>query len=310
MARVWSQSRAARTGPMLAGILFTAGAATAATAPATSQTAAPPNFAPNPSVGWVVYSGEFMPPPSGAGPVRRDPAHPRVSNDDYRASGAQPTFAMGDLASPILQPWAREVLRKRNELVLSGKAAFPRQASCWPVGVPAFLLYPVQPVYFIQSPKEVVMIWQADHQVRRVYLTDKHSAQIKTSWYGESIGHYEGDTLVVDTIGLDARTAVDGFQTPHTEQLHVVERFHLIDNAKSLEVNLHVEDPGAFTMPWNAIQRYRRVEPDVAKNPDPLNPVSSTSAEGPMIEASCAENPNSLMGMASIPVPQTIKPDF
>jgi hypothetical protein len=154
------------------------------------------------------------------------------------------------------------------------------------------------------------MTWQADNQIRHVYLTDKHSAQVKTSWYGESVGHYEGDTLVVDTIGLDARTAVDGFQTPHTEQLHVVERFHLMNGGKILEVNIHVEDPGAFTTPWNAIQRYRRVEPGIAENPDPLNPVSSTSAEGPMIEASCAENPNSLMGMASIPVPQTVRPDF
>jgi hypothetical protein len=305
MSRDWAKSMKLRSGPTFAGVLFIAGAAV----PASSQVA-PPNLAPNPSVGWVAISGEFMPPAMGPGPVRRDPAHPRVSNDDYRASGAQPTFPMGDLSSPILQPWAREVLRKRNELVLSGKAAFPRQASCWPVGVPAFLLYPVQPVYFVQTPKEVVMTWQADHQIRRVYLTDKHSARVKTSWYGESIGHYEGDTLIVDTIGLDARTSVDGFQTPHTEQLHVVERFHLIEGGKTLEVNVHVEDPGTFTTPWDAIQRYRRVEPLVAENPDPLNPVSSTSAEGPMIEASCAENPNSLMGMASIPIPQTVKPDF
>jgi hypothetical protein len=277
--------------------------------PASPQIA-PPNFAPNPSVGWVAFSGEFMPPASGAGPVQRDPAHPRVSNDDYRERGAQPTFPVGDANAPILQPWARDVLRKRNELVLSGKPAFPRQASCYPAGVPAFLLYPVQPVYFIQSPKEVVMIWQADHQVRRVHLTDKHSANVKTSWYGESIGHYEGDTLIVDTVGIDPRGTIDGFQTPHTDKLHVVERFRLTNGGKTLEVNLHVDDPGAFTTSWDAIQRYRRVEPDIAKNPDPLNAVSSTTDEGPLIEASCAENPNSLMGMASMPVPQTTTPDF
>jgi hypothetical protein len=291
----------------LAGILLIAAVGSP---PASSQTASPPNFAPNPNVGWVANSGEFLPPASGAGPVLRDPAHPRVSNDDYRERGAQPTFPMGDASSPILQPWAREVLSKRNELVLSGKPAFPRQASCWPAGVPAFLLYPVQPVYFVQSPTEVVMIWQADHQVRRVHLTDKHSQQVKPSWYGESIGHYERDTLIVDTIGIDPRGTIDGFQTPHTDKLHVVERFHLTNGGKTLEVNLHVEDPGTFTTSWDAIQRYRRVEPDVATNPDPLNAVSSTTVEGPMIEASCAENPNSLMGMATLPVPQTTTPDF
>ena len=279
-------------------------------ASASSAAQSPPDFAPNPSVGWVALSGEFIAPPSGPGPVMRDPAHPRVSNDDLRATGAQPTFPMGDVNSPILQPWARDVLRQHNEVVLSGKPAFPPQASCWPAGVPHFLLYPVQPVYFVQTPKEVIVTWQADHQIRHVYLTDKHSPQVKPSWYGESIGHYEGDTLVVDTIGLDDRTLIDGFQTPHTKQLHVAERFHMINNGKTLEVNVHVEDPGAFTTPWDAIQRYRRVEPDIAKNPDPFNPLSSTSAEGPMLEASCAENPNSLMGMAAIPIPQADKPDF
>jgi hypothetical protein len=271
---------------------------------------APPDFAPNPSVGWVAVSGVFIAPPSGPGPVMQDPAHPRISNDDQRATGAQPTFPMGDPNSAILQPWARDVLRKHNELVLSGKPAFPPQASCWPAGVPHFLLYPVQPVYFVQTPKEIVMTWQADHQVRHVWLNVPHSANVKPSWFGESVGHYEGDTLVVDTIGLNARTFIDGYSTPHTDKLHVTERFHLINGGKTLQVDVHVEDPGAFTTPWNAIQRYRRIEPDVAKNPDPLNPLSSTSAEGPMLEASCAENPNSLMGMAALPVPQTVKPDF
>src|SRR5262245_39465391 len=105
----------ARTGAAFAGVLFVA----AVSSTVSSQSASPPNFAPNPSVGWVAFSGEFMPPANGPGPVRRDPAHPRVSNDDYRERGAQPTFPMGDADSAILQPWAREVLRKRNELVLS-----------------------------------------------------------------------------------------------------------------------------------------------------------------------------------------------
>lgn len=76
---------------------------------------------------------------------------------------------------------------------------------------------------------------------------------------GESVGRYEGDTLVVDTVGLSTRTFVDNYQTPHTAQLHVVERFRMIDAGKTLEVNVRVEDPGAFTTPWNALQRYRRV---------------------------------------------------
>jgi len=272
----------------------------------------PPDFAPSPSVGWFAYSRTFIPPASGAGPVRQDPAHPHVTNDDFRITGAQPTFPMGDPNNPILQPWASDVIRKRNELILSGKPAFSPHASCWPVGVTAFLLSPMtRPLYFVQGPKEVVMILTSFNDVRRIHLADKHSANLKASWYGESIGHYEGDTLVVDTIGLDDRTFVDGFGTPHTKELHVIERFHLIDGGKTLEVNVHVEDPGAFTMPWDAIQRFRLFEAAVAKVPVERLAVLATPAEGPLTEAICAENPNSFfVGQPALPIPQAAVPDF
>jgi hypothetical protein len=282
-----------------------AGTATAADVPGI------PQFAPNPGVGWVAFAPAWIAPQTGPGPVGDDRTHPRVGNDEFRAGGAQPTFPMPDLSSPILQPWVREQLRRRSERILAGKPAFPIQASCWPAGVPHFLLYPVQPVYFIQTPMEVLMIWQADHQTRHVYLGARHSEHVKPSWYGESIGHYEGDTLVVDTIGLDTRTAVDNFQTPHSPQLHVTERFRLINGDNVLEVNVRVEDPGAFTTPWNAIQRYRRLEPGRAENHEPFNPVSSSGSAGPMLEASCAENNDvSFFGPGALPIPQTARPDF
>lgn len=272
---------------------------------------AAPQFAPNPAVGWVAFAPAFIAPAAGTGPVRDDPKHPRIGNDELRDLGAQPSFPLPDLSSAILQPWVRDTLRARSEKILSGKPAFPIQASCWPAGVPHFLLYPVQPVYFVQTPGEVLMIWQADHQVRHVYLAARHSVRVKPSWYGESIGHYEGDTLVVDTIGLDTRTAVDNFDTPHSDQLHVIERWHMIQNGNVLEVNLRVEDPGAFTMPWSAIQRYHRREPGRAENRDAYNPVSSSGDAGPMLEASCAENNDvSFFGPGAMPIPQTTRPDF
>jgi hypothetical protein len=272
--------------------------------------ASPPVFSPNPSVGWIALAGEFIPPATGPGPVQQDPRFPRVTNEEYRATGRQPTLAMADVNSPILQPWVKEELRKRNEIVQSGKGGLSRNASCWPSGVPAFLLHVIHPIFIIQSPKIVVMVWQGNHVVRRIHMTDKHSANVKPSWYGESIGHYEGDELVVDTIGIDKRTFLDGFQTPHSDQLHVVERFRITDGGKMMEATLRVEDPGAFTMPWTAIQRWRRVEPGVAENNIPLNAVSSSVDAGPMIEAVCAENPYNYFGDQQIPVPQTKTPDF
>src|SRR5262249_27001181 len=146
------------------------------------------------------------------------------------------------------------------------------QVRCWPLGIPSFLLYPAQPIYIVQTPKQVLMTWQGDQMVRKIYLTDKHSPNLKPTWFGESIGHYEsGNTLVVDTIGLTNKTFVDNLRTPHTEKLHVVERWKLAKDEKSIEATVMVEDPGAFAMPWTAIQRFRRTE------------------IGPMIEATCAE---------------------
>ena len=260
-----------------------------------------PNFSPDSRTGWVagVQDGispigrDFLQPPSGPGPVTFDKAHPYLDTAAARRANAQPTLRIADLSNPILQPWVKEELRKVNERALTAIVMFTPKERCWPIGVPGFLLYPVTPIYFVQTPKEVVMIWEEDHMARHVYLTDKHSPIVEPSWFGESIGHYEnGDTLVVDTIGLNTRTFVDSFRTPHTEQLHVTERFRIVDGGKALEVNVRVDDPGAFTTPWNAMQRYRRVE------------------QGPMREAVCAENNANFFNYDVEPIPQTAKPDF
>src|SRR5215470_14083360 len=246
----------------LAGYFFASSVCMAAAlGPAAgAETVKKPNFAPDDLTGWQLLDDEFIPPPSGAGPVVSDPAHPYVSF--YRfPRNPKPTFRVADLTNPILQPWARERLRKVNERALTAIVMFTPKERCWPIGVPGFLLYPVTPVYFVQTSMEVVMIWEEDHMARHVYLTDKHSPIVEPSWFGESIGHYEnGDTLVVDTIGLNTRTFVDSFRTPHTEQLHVVERFRIVEDGKALEVTARVDDPGAFTMSWTAVQRYRRAE--------------------------------------------------
>jgi hypothetical protein len=267
---------------------------------AAQQAAEPPNFAPTPNVGWIAYGPEFIPLSSGMRPVSSDPKHPFVPNaieilsgqPDAKNVSENSTFAVSDLSNPILQPWVREQMRELNERVLAGMPLFSKHASCWPMGVPAFLLYPVAPVYFIQTPREVLMTVQSDHITRHVYLNVPHSAHVKPSWFGESVGHYEGDTLVVDTIGMNDRTYIDEYRTPHTNRLHVIERFHLIEGGRTLEVNLHVEDPGAFTTPWDASQRYRRVEP------------------GSMVEATCAENNANYFGYQVEPMPQANKPDF
>ena len=129
-------------------------------------------------------------------------------------------------------------------------------------------------------------------QVRHIYMNVPHSVTPLPSWYGESVGHYEGDELVVDTIGLNDRTFVDSYRTPHTTRLHVVERFKLLEGGKILQASITVDDPGAFTTPWSALQRWRRRE-DV-----------------PIIELICAENHTDFFHNESAPIPEASKADF
>ena len=123
-----------------------------------------PVFSPAANVGWISYGPDFIPEPSGPQPITFDPAHPFIENGiEYNAArpgtkdeSIQSTFPVADLTNPILQPWAREELRKLNERVLAGRPLYSRQSSCWPMGVPGFLLYVVNPVYFLQTEKQVV----------------------------------------------------------------------------------------------------------------------------------------------------------
>jgi hypothetical protein len=243
-------------GSMLVGLT---GAALMTSAMA-QQTIAPPDFSSN-FAGWVGFNGggPFFESVPGRlpGPVVNDPAHPFVPN----GVGRQPTFRIPDLSNPNLKPWVKERMKKDTDEILAGKIAFTAQSSCWPAGVPFFMGYGgPDPLVFIQTPKQVWIMWREDNQARRIYVDVPHSANPKPSWYGESVGHYEEDTLVIDTIGLNEKTVVDIYRTPHTEKLHVVERWRMVNGGQGMEVIFTVEDPDAFYEPWTAMRRYRRVE--------------------------------------------------
>jgi len=251
-----------------------------------------PNFMPDVQTSWYPdrpAGDDFLPPESGPGPVLADPAHPYVTNQ-----AGQPTYRVADLSNPILKPWAIEQMKTANDEVLAGKVPFVARERCWPGGVPAYDIYRrVSPTFIIQTPKLVLLVWRSDSQLRHVYMNVPHTANPKPSWYGESVGHYEGDTLVVDTIGQNDKTFIDNYRTPHTEQIHVVERFRLIEDGNKLEVSIEVDDPGAFNMPWRAIQRFRRY-----------------TDEGLGRETVCAENNTNFLGYDVKPIPQATRADF
>ena len=254
------------------------------------QNAAPPDFSSN-FTGWVGVGGggpgyEAVP-GRLPGPIASDPAHPFVPN----GAGNQPSFRIADLSNPNLMPWVKERMKKDIDEILAGKkSAFTAQSSCVPAGVPFFMGYGgPDPIVFLQTPKEVWMIWTEDNQLRRVYMNVPHSKNPKPSWYGESVGHYEGDTLVIDTIGQNDKTVVDIYRTPHTQKLHVVERWRMVDGGKAMEAVFTADDPDSFYQPWTAMRHYRRVQQDE------------------YIEKICAENNTNLFDYH---MPMAQKPDF
>lgn len=264
---------------LISGVLcawaLTAPAATAD--PANGQV---PNFS---SIDFPWFPAtDFLPPPSGPGPVTQDKTNPPIIRRTANNVGdvEEGPLRLADLNNSNLKPWVVDHLKKANEESLAGKLRYASRASCRPAGLPMFLTYAgrFQPIYFLQTPREVALINLGDTQVRHVYMNVAHSVNPKPSWYGDSVGHYEGDELVIDTIGFNDKTFVDEtYHLPHTTQLHVVERFKLINEGKGLEVHFTVDDPGAFNAPWSAIVRYRK-----GARPQPLQeqPCAEEAAGG------------------------------
>jgi hypothetical protein len=238
--------------------------------------------------GWVSMRGGVVPMPGSPPPVGQDPRRPLVANN----TGQQPTFPYADLNNPNLTPFAKDGLKKANDLADTGFAMYSRGSRCWATGVPVALNSVVQPIFFIQTPKEVTTISQGDQIVRHIYMDVPHSANPKPSWYGESVGHYEGEWLVVDTIAQDTRTFIDNFRTPHSDRLHVVERYHLIEGGKTLEAEVTIEDPASFIQPVHIQMRSRK-------------------SQGPIIESRCADGESfNPFGQREEPIPVATTPDF
>jgi hypothetical protein len=256
------------------------------------------------------YLPGFEPPASGPGPVLN-----RSRSRNGRGNFNQ---LVGDYTNPILKPHAAEIVKKHGEMSLAGEGYPTPSNQCWPGGVPyVFWDYLLQ---VFQQPDKITMIYRHGNEVRHVRMNEPHTAQVTPSWYGDAVGHYEGGTLVIDTVGIKIGpfAMVDMYGTPHSPALHVVERYRLIDyeeakgalernekenargvysdfdpnyRGKLLQLHFTVEDEGVFTMPWTATITYRR-------------------ALGEWTDLICAENRYEPTGRKESAVPTANKPDF
>ena len=261
---------------------------------ASPLTASPEPGGPNFAGPWTRSDPEarFISPAAGAGPVQDDPAHPHHGHREgvpgQPDESATPWIA--DLHNPILKSWVADILRKNAEQQMAGVEDDTELLHCRPDGVPGVLTRRDN-VSLLQSATEVTIIYQIDNQVRHVYLNVPHSPHPAKSWYGDSVGHFEGDTLVVDTIGLNDLAPIDHYGTPHTDSIHVVERYRVVDGGKSLQVDFTVDDPAAFNTAWSGIAHYRR---------------SRAGYE----EFICAENNKNIWTGKSYAIPAAEKPVF
>ena len=276
------------------------------------------------------YLYGIEPPLSGPGPVvNKSRRRQTVDIDGRRLPPANAPLVssaiqlVGDYANPILKPAAAEVVKKHAEMSLAGVGYPSPRNQCWPEGEP--FIFTNSAVQLLQQPDKITMLYDEDHEVRRVHMNEPHPAQVTPSWYGDSVGHYEGDTLVIDTVGFKVGpfSAVDQYGTPFTQALHVVERYRLIDyeaaraawerggkensrggqgigegwapdptyKGKGLQLLFTVEDKEVFTTPWSATKTYRRVFRDWP-------------------EQVCAENPHKYSTEKDAAVPTADKPDF
>jgi hypothetical protein len=163
--------------------------------------------------------------------------------------------------APPLKPDYLRVLERRIRAKNRGTPEADASTQCLPHGMPRVMESPY-PIEIVQTPGRITFLHEVAHNIRRIYLDQAHPKHVALSFLGNSVGHWEGDTLVVDTVGLNDRTFIDDEGSSHSTQEHVIERYRKIDNGASLELIMTVEDPVTLEHPYS----YRRVfrwRPDV-----------------------------------------------
>lgn len=158
-----------------------------------------------------------------------------------------------------MTPWAAEKFKDARPpfgaLQTFDNTNDPVQRYCDPPGVPRIYMYPWE-ITFLQTPKIVYILYEYTKIWRAIYMDREHPKDPDTSWLGDSVGKYEGDTLVIDTVGFNDKTWLDQTGHPHSDALHVIERFRRLNHDK-LELAVTIDDPKAYTKTFSASKVYK-----------------------------------------------------
>jgi len=179
---------------------------------------------------------------------------PRIPDGKVDLQGVWTPANFANTGGPFdLQPWAAALMKERRDNLSKDDP----EGFCLPAGVPRISPFPQKTV---QTPTLLVILEEGNvHSYRQIFLDGRGHSKQDQLWMGDSIGKWDGDTLVVDTIGFNDKTWITGQGVPHTDQLHVVERYSRPDLGH-LQIDITLEDPGAFTKPHSFQRVYNLME--------------------------------------------------
>jgi hypothetical protein len=177
--------------------------------------------------------------------------------DGMRGNYDFASFSKGD---PPMTAWGKAQFDaakpSQGPRGVSLKETTDRVYKCFPPGMP-YIYLQIFPMQIVQTSKEVIEVFEYDHNVRHIFIDGrKHPDNLTPTYNGHSIGHWEGDTLVVDTVGLNGKLWLDRLGHPESDQMHIVERIRRSDD-KTLQVDLTFDDPKAYPKPWTAVLKFR-----------------------------------------------------
>ncbi|HEY1899458.1 MAG TPA: hypothetical protein VGG49_06685 [Steroidobacteraceae bacterium] len=196
--------------------------------------------------------------PKGASPGNPDPHN---LEGVWWLTGYQYLLGPEPGVPPPLKPKYMRILEQRIRAKNAGHPEADASTQCFPHGMPRLMESPY-PIEIVQTPGQITFLHEVAHNIRRIYLDRPHPRHLALTFLGDSVGHWEGNTLVVDTIGLNDRTFIDDEGSSHSTQEHVVERFTKIDKGSDLELIMTVEDPVTLEHPYS-YRRIYRWRPDV-----------------------------------------------